>query len=99
LKNNLSNEFNAQKSNLNENNLSTEFNQLTSEINNNKPSLRDLINSAVLKQQKKSKKSTEGDVSYREWIKAQPINFDPRSKEERQATVQIRNENSCEDES
>lgn len=70
---------------------------MTTEINSTKPSLRDLINSAVKKQQKKLNSKTEEDVSYRDWIKGQPINFDPRSKEEREAMVQVRNEDSCED--
>jgi len=63
LKNNIAKELeNSRNMNANNNNLLSEF-ELTNEINNNKPSLRDLINSAVKKQQKKSKLRMEEDVS------------------------------------
>jgi len=63
LKNNIAKELeNSSNMNANNNNLLSEF-ELTNEINNNKPSLRDLINSAVKKQQKKSKLRMEEDVS------------------------------------
>lgn len=63
LKNNIAKELeNSRNMNANDNNLKSEF-ELTNEINNNKPSLRDMINSAVKKQQKKIKLSMEEDVS------------------------------------
>jgi len=63
LKNNIAKELeNSRNMNANNDNLLSEF-ELTNEINNNKPSLRDLINSAVKKQQKKSKLRMEEDVS------------------------------------
>jgi len=27
------------------------------------------------------------EINYREWIDCEPINFDPRSKEEKEATI------------
>lgn len=68
-------------------------NSITAEINNTKPSLRDMINSKLLKQKAKLQKKLTEQINYHEWINCKPIRFDPRTKEEKESTIQYTNRN------
>jgi len=76
-----------------------ESTSLTTELNIHKTSVRDLMSSRIKKQQMKLHANSTEEINYRPWITGQLIEFDPRTQEEKEATMQIRKESECEDES